>query len=113
VFVPKSKVGRETFGTKRIYGEGLWMPISGELVYEMRPNGTGEWQPLIADNAGVLAVAPLAQFRARFVGTSDMTSILLLTGSRMKVYRPRLAWKHITLGEGPATRMKSCLHDRW
>jgi hypothetical protein len=40
---------------------------------------------------------PLAQFRARFVGTSDMMPILHLTGSRVKVYRPKLAYKHVSL----------------
>ncbi|WP_316207391.1 hypothetical protein [Bradyrhizobium sp. SZCCHNR3118] len=74
-----------------------WVPGSCELVYEMRPNGNGEWQPLIADNAGVLAVAPpLAQFRARFIGTSDMMPILHLTGSRVSVSRPKTAFKHVS-----------------
>jgi hypothetical protein len=74
-----------------------WVPASCQLVYEMRPNGTGEWQPLIMDNAGVLGSAPpLAQFRARFIGTSDMMPIMHLTGSRVKVYRPKLAWKHVS-----------------
>lgn len=74
-----------------------WVPGSCELVYEMRPNGTGEWQPLIRDNAGVLAVAPpLAQFRARFIGTTDMMPILHLTGSRVTVSRPKTAFKHVS-----------------
>ncbi|WP_315729799.1 hypothetical protein [Bradyrhizobium sp. SZCCHNRI2010] len=74
-----------------------WVPGSCELVYEMRPNGTGQWQPLIADNAGVLAVAPpLAQFRARFVGTTDMMPILHLAGSRVTVSRPKTAFKHVS-----------------
>jgi hypothetical protein len=74
-----------------------WVPGSCELVYEMRPNGTGEWQPLIADNSSVLGTAPpLAQFRARFVGTTDMMPILHLTGSRVKVSRPKTAYKHVS-----------------
>jgi hypothetical protein len=74
-----------------------WVPGSCELIYEMRPNGTGQWQPLISDNAGVLAVAPpLAQFRARFVGTTDMMPILHLTGSRVSVSRPKTAFKHVS-----------------
>ncbi|WP_316196568.1 hypothetical protein [Bradyrhizobium sp. SZCCHNS3053] len=74
-----------------------WVPGSCELIYEMRPNGTGEWQPLIKDNSSVLAVAPpLAQFRARFIGTSDMMPILHLTGSRVSVSRPKTAFKHIS-----------------
>ena len=77
-----------------------WVPASCELVYEMRPNGTGEWKPLIKDSAGVLGMAPpLAQFRARFIGTGDMMPILHLTGSRVKVYRPKLAWKHVSAVE--------------
>jgi len=75
-----------------------WAPESTELVFEMRPNGTGEWKPLVADNAGVLAAAPpLAQFRARFIGTRDMMPILHLTGSRIKIYRPKTAYKHISI----------------
>ncbi len=74
-----------------------WVPGSCELVYEMRPNGTGEWQSLTQDNSGVLAVAPpLAQFRARFVGTRDMMPILHLTGSRVHVSRPKAAFKHVS-----------------
>ncbi|SHH06429.1 hypothetical protein [Bradyrhizobium erythrophlei] len=74
-----------------------WVPGSCELVFEMRPNGTGEWQPLIADNSGVLGTAPpLAQFRARFIGTTDMAPILHLTGSRVSVSRPKTAYKHVS-----------------
>jgi hypothetical protein len=77
-----------------------WAPASTQLVYEMRPNGTGEWQPIIKDNAGILASAPpLAQFRARFIGTRDMMPILHLTSSRVKISRPKTAWKHISIVE--------------
>ncbi|WP_439357773.1 hypothetical protein [Bradyrhizobium sp. DASA03007] len=74
-----------------------WVPGSCDLVYEMRPNGSGQWEPLVPDNSGVLAQAPpLAQFRARFVGTQDMMPILHLTGSRVTVYRPKTAFKHVS-----------------
>lgn len=74
-----------------------WVPGSCQLIFEMRPNGSGEWQALVQDNRDVLAVAPpLAQFRARFVGTTDMMPILHLTGSRVKVYRPKTALKHVS-----------------
>jgi hypothetical protein len=74
-----------------------WVPGSCQLIFEMRPNGTGQWQPMISDNSGVLAVAPpLAQFRARFVGTTDMMPILHLTGSRVNVSRPKTAFKHVS-----------------
>ncbi|MGV1352840.1 hypothetical protein, partial [Klebsiella pneumoniae] len=75
----------------------MWVPDSTQLVFEVRPSGTGDWQPLTPDNAGALGTAPaLAQFRARFVGTSDMQAALTLTGSRVKVSRPKVAAKHVS-----------------
>jgi hypothetical protein len=75
----------------------MWAPDSTQLVFEVRPNGSGEWLPLVADNAGVLAAAPaLAQFRARFVGTRDMMPALTLVGSRVNVSRPKTAGKHVS-----------------
>ncbi|WP_029083406.1 hypothetical protein [Bradyrhizobium sp. th.b2] len=75
-----------------------WVPASCQLVFEMRPNGTGQWLPLSKDNADILAQAPpLAQFRARFVGTQDMQPILHLSGSRVKVYRPKTSLKHVSI----------------
>ncbi|UZE51127.1 hypothetical protein ONR75_11220 [Rhodopseudomonas sp. P2A-2r] len=75
----------------------MWVPDSAQLVWEMRPNGSGEWQSLTPDNAGVLGAAPaLVQFRARFVGTRDMHAGIKLTGSRVKVSRPKLAFKHVS-----------------
>lgn len=74
-----------------------WMPESTDLIYEVRPSGVGSWQPLTADNAGVLGSAPaLAQFRARFVGTRDMHAGITLTGSRVHVSRPKTAFKHVS-----------------
>jgi hypothetical protein len=75
----------------------MWAPASTQLVFEIRPNGSGEWQPLVKDNAGILATAPpLAQFRARFVGTSDMQPMIHLIGSRVIISRPKTALKHIS-----------------
>lgn len=75
----------------------MWVPESTQLIFEVRPNGTGEWLPIVADNAGVLATAPpLAQFRARFVGTRDMQPMLNMTGSRVRVARPKTALKEIS-----------------
>jgi hypothetical protein len=74
-----------------------WVPDSCQLIYEMRPSGAGDWLPLINDNGAILASAPpLAQFRGRFVGTTDMAPALKLTGSRVRVDRPKTALKHIT-----------------
>jgi hypothetical protein len=75
----------------------MWVPQSTQLVFEMRPNGTGEWLPLVNDNGAILATSPpLAQFRARFVGTSDMQPMIHMTGSRVRVSRPKTVFKHIS-----------------
>jgi hypothetical protein len=74
-----------------------WVPDSTQLVFELRPNGTGEWLPLVNDNGAILASAPpLAQFRARFIGTKDMAPALRLTGSRVRVTRPKTTFKHVS-----------------
>ena len=75
----------------------MWTPQSTKLFWEMRPNGTGEWQALTWDNTQILALAPpLAQFRARFDGTYDMQPAIRLPGSRVHVSRPKVAFKHVT-----------------
>jgi hypothetical protein len=75
----------------------MWVPASTELVFEVRPSGAGAWLPLTKDTAGALATAPpLAQFRARFIGTTDMQPAIKLTGSRVKVARPKLAFRHVS-----------------
>lgn len=85
----------------------MWVPDSCALYWEMRPNGTGEWQPLIKDNTEVLALAPpLCQFRARFDGTRDMHAALTLTGSRVRVSRPKVVFKHISV---PLTLQSNCI----
>jgi hypothetical protein len=74
-----------------------WAPESCKLVWQVRPNGTGEWETLAPDNGAVLAAAPpLAQFRAMFVGTADIQPMLKMTGSRVRVSRPKTAAKHIS-----------------
>lgn len=83
----------------------MWIPGATQLVFEVRPSGSGEWMPLTADNAGVLAAAPaLMQFRARFIGTRDMQPAIKLTGSRVKISRPKTAFRHVSaLKTVPAT----------
>lgn len=73
------------------------VPASCNLIYEMRPNGSGQWQTMTEDNLDSLVGAPpLAQFRARFIGTPDVQAGLYLTGSRVFVSRPKIAFKHIS-----------------
>jgi hypothetical protein len=75
----------------------MWAPASTQLVFEVRPSGAGAWLPLTKDTAGQLASAPaLAQFRARFIGTTDMQPAIKLTGSRVKVARPKLTFRHVS-----------------
>lgn len=85
-----------------------WAPESTQLIFEVRPNGSGEWFPLGPENGSILNGAPaLAQFRARFVGTKDMAPAIKLVGSRVKVSRPKTAFKHVstkqTLGAPSST----------
>jgi hypothetical protein len=85
----------------------MWVPSSCSVFWEMRPNGTGEWQPLIKDNADVLAQAPpLAQFRARFDGSIDMHGGITLTGSRVAVWRPKTHFVHVSK---PLTLASPCI----
>lgn len=75
----------------------MWTPDSSDLIFEIRPGGSGDWLPLTSDNADALASAPvLAQFRARFVGTRDIQAGIMLTGSRVSVSRPKTALKHVS-----------------
>lgn len=75
-----------------------WVPESSQLVFEVRPNGAGDWLPLTRDNAGALSASPvLAQFRGRFVGTPDVHAAIRLPGSRVKVSRPKTTFKHVSV----------------
>lgn len=72
-------------------------PASTSLVFEIRPSGAGDWVPLTPDNVAALTSAPaLFQFRGRFIGTRDIHAGLVLTGSRVKVARPKVAFVHIS-----------------
>ncbi|PYF05040.1 hypothetical protein BJ122_102266 [Rhodopseudomonas faecalis] len=76
------------------------VPASTDLIYEIRANGSGAWQPLTKENLTALNGAPaLCQFRARFNGTSDVQPGLRLPGSRVYVSRPKTAFRHIAAPE--------------
>lgn len=76
---------------------GLIQPDSTSLVYEVRPNGSGAWIPLdYSDLTAFQSTPPLAQFRARFVGTRDMHAGLMLTGSQVRLFRPKLTFRHVS-----------------
>jgi hypothetical protein len=77
----------------------MWVPESAAVIWEIRPNGAGEWIPLVRDNADTtLATAPpLVQFRARFDGTRDMQGAIKLTGSRVHISRPKTTFTHVSI----------------
>ena len=76
---------------------GLIAPQSTELVFEVQPNGTGEWRSLALEDLGAFAsLPPLCRFRARFVGTRDMQPGLQLHGSEVTFWRPKKQFKHIS-----------------
>lgn len=72
-------------------------PASTDLIFEVRPSGSGAWYPLATEDLTAFnATPPLAQFRARFVGTRDMMPGVMLTGSRVKISRPKTALTHVS-----------------
>ncbi len=76
---------------------GLIKPASTDLILEVRPSGSGAWIPLVVEDLSAFnATPPLAQYRARFVGTRDMMPGLMLSGSRVKISRPKTAFKHVS-----------------
>jgi hypothetical protein len=87
----------------------MWVPASCNLYWETRPNGTGEWQALTPDNVDIFGAAtppPLAHFRGRFDGTTDMHAAIQLTGSRVHLSRPKTTFKHVSL---PLTLGTNCV----
>ncbi len=76
---------------------GMIRPESTDLIFEVQPSGSGGWIPLKPENLDAFAATPpLCHFRARFVGTRDMMPGLMLTGSRVKISRPKTALKHVS-----------------
>lgn len=72
-------------------------PASTNLVFEVQPNGSGAWFPLNETNVNAFnGMPPLCRFRARFVGTRDMHTGFRLTGSEVRLTRPKTAMKHVS-----------------
>lgn len=83
---------------------GVVQPASTELVFEVQPGGSGAWRPLTIEDLDAFATTPpLCRFRARFVGTRDMMPGLVLTGSEVKISRPKTAFRHISTPQELAT----------
>lgn|GEM_PF-870456 len=96
----------------------MWVPSSAKIIFEMKPNGVGEWQPLLQDNTDVLSIAPtMAYFRARFDGSRDMHGAIRLTGSRMRAWRPKTHLTHtsngIVLASNCGTVLVTCVLEHF
>jgi len=77
----------------------MYVPDSTQLLLEMKLFGTGIWLPMVADNSEILqgGTAPQsADLRFRFIGTVDMMPAVKLTGSRIRIWRPKQTFKHIS-----------------
>lgn len=74
------------------------VPASTTLSYEIQVGGI--WYPLAAVDKYVLGqggnIPPLLPFRVVFNGTADMQPCVKVLDSRVKVSRPRIAFRHIT-----------------
>lgn len=73
------------------------VPQSTDLIFEVQPGGSGAWHPLKSEDLTAFALTPpLCRFRARFDGTRDVMPGLMLTGSEVKLSRPKVLFKHIS-----------------
>ena len=74
-------------------------PGSAKVIFEVQPNGSGKWyqiDPEAESYDAFTANPPLCRFRVRFVGTTAMHGGITLTGSTVKVFRPKTAFRHVT-----------------
>lgn len=74
------------------------VPGSCDLTYEVQVAGV--WTPLAPTNASILGaggnVPALVSLRAVMTGTPDAMPVVKLTGSRVRVSRPKLAATHVS-----------------
>lgn len=75
---------------------GMVVPNSCDLKFEVQASGGG-WETIDSITpAKLVGLPPLVQFRAVFIGTTDVAPGVLLSGSRVKLARPRTTFKHIS-----------------
>lgn len=76
---------------------GSFVPQSTQVIWEIQPNGSGAWIALDdVDTTALNTSPPLCRFRGRFVGTKDIHAGLQLTGSQVKLLRPKTTFKHVS-----------------
>jgi hypothetical protein len=76
------------------------IPGSCQLVFEVMPDGTGEWLPVKVDPTNPIAPFPtapvLCRFRARFVGTPDIMPGIKLPDSILKIWCPGPSFTYVS-----------------
>lgn len=74
------------------------VPQSTQFVYEIQPQGSGAWIALTADDTSALVSNPaLCRFRGRWIGTGDVHAGITLTGSEVRIFRPKTSFKWISI----------------
>jgi hypothetical protein len=70
-------------------------PKSTTITYEIQVGSS--WYPLAAvEQTALIGLPPLLPLRIAFNGTTDMMPGVMLSGSQVKVSRPRTTFKHIS-----------------
>ncbi|WP_018183987.1 hypothetical protein [Kaistia granuli] len=74
---------------------GLVAPKSTAITFEVQVAGV--WRPLSeVDTTALVGLPPLLPFRVAFVGTTDIMGGVQISGSRVRVSRPRTIFKHFS-----------------
>jgi len=85
------------------------VPEGTDLRFEVLPSG-GSWTPLapvLEGNTVYHNLPPLLEFRAVFIGTTDVMPGIDLTNSEVRISRPRTTFTHISKSITPAAATQS------
>ncbi len=75
---------------------GMVVPRSCQVFFEVQKSG-GQWESIDSlTPAKLVGLPPLLQFRVIMIGTSDVAPGIKVSGSRVKLSRPRTTFKHIS-----------------
>lgn len=87
----------------------MTVPEGTSVRFEVMPSG-GSWTPLdevISGNTVLYGLPPLLEFRVVMLGTTDIMPGIGLTGSEVRISRPRTTFKHISTSILPAAPTQS------
>lgn len=75
---------------------GMVVPRSCDVKFEVQASG-GQWETIDSITpAKLVGLPPLLQFRAVMLGTTDVAPGIQVSGSRVRLARPRTDFKHIS-----------------